>query len=500
MAKNAIANAKALPGNVAKAAVNAYRSAEQWLARNPKAAMALGAVAVAGGIGLTIATGGLAGLAIGGALAGAGTSTLLQGAAIADGKKQTFSLTEVGMGTLLGGAGGAIGGPLAAAAFKAAPTVVGALGLGAVGLGGKSAYDNYQKGNKWTALAEGAMVVPGALPFLRGKNLSAMFGKQAWGTTGRSVQSLFNGRALQSTLRGGRNLLQSGMNAGRSVFDRFTGGGFGKPTVTQRSEGYMRDVPDAEAATIVGAGPGSRRSIPGDVEAPSGTTQPRGQTSGRNTSRSSGRDTESGSQVAGNNSSNPRARSSEDAAPGTTREQTPQRDETVARQRQQTQDGEPSSSLPERSGSERVPTYETPYKPLTPKQRRLLKEKVENRTISRDEYKRLEWHRRFNNRRKKGVDRFWAEERIRLRDGESGTRNWSPQQQDDIVNYRTPTHGGKPIEGHHKYNALDHPQIADDPNNIYPATKEEHFRRWHGGSWRHDTFGTPLNDEFGEQF
>jgi hypothetical protein len=71
------------------------------------------------------------------------------------------------------------------------------------------------------------MMLPVALPFLRGKNLSAMFGKQAWGTTGRSVQSLFNGRALQSTIRGGRNLLQSGMNAGRSVFNRFTGGGLG---------------------------------------------------------------------------------------------------------------------------------------------------------------------------------------------------------------------------------------------------------------------------------
>jgi hypothetical protein len=80
-------------------------------------------------------------------LAGAGTSTLLQGANIADGKKQTFSLTEVGVGTLLGGAGGAIGGPLAAAAFKAAPTVVGLAGAGLLGMGAKSAYSNWHQGH-----------------------------------------------------------------------------------------------------------------------------------------------------------------------------------------------------------------------------------------------------------------------------------------------------------------------------------------------------------------
>jgi hypothetical protein len=68
----------------------------------------------------------------------------------------------------------------------------------------------------------------------------------------------------------------------------------------------MRDVPDAEAATIVGAGPGSRNSTSVSAETPSGTTQPKGQTSGRNTSRSSRQDSEGGNQIAGN--TNPKAK------------------------------------------------------------------------------------------------------------------------------------------------------------------------------------------------
>jgi hypothetical protein len=185
--------------------------------------MALGAVAVVGGIGLTIATGGLAGLAIGGALAGAGTSTLLQGANIADGAKdangkpKTFSLAEVGAGALLGGAGGAIGGPVAAAAFKAAPTAVGVVGAGLLGMGAKSAHSNWQQGNQWTAVAEGALAAPGALPFMQGKSMTAMFGKEALRTTGRSAQALVNGKAIGGALQGGKSIAQSAIAQGRQV-------------------------------------------------------------------------------------------------------------------------------------------------------------------------------------------------------------------------------------------------------------------------------------------
>jgi hypothetical protein len=70
----------------------------------------------------------------------------------------------------------------------------------------------------------------------------------------------------------------------------------------------------------------------------------------------------------------------------------------------------------------------------------------------------------------------------------------------DILNSRVPKHSNKPIEGHHKRNALDHPQIANDGENIYPATWPEHFERWHGGNFRNDTFGDLLNPLYPEKF
>jgi hypothetical protein len=50
------------------------------------------------------------------------------------------------------------------------------------------------------------------------------------------------------------------------------------------------------------------------------------------------------------------------------------------------------------------------------------------------------------------------------------------------------------------HNALDHPQIADDGSNIYPASWDEHFHRWHGGNFQNDTFGNPIDTGFPEQF
>lgn len=147
-----------------------------------------------------------------------------------------------------------------------------------------------------------------------------------------------------------------------------------------------------------------------------------------------------------------------------------------------------------------VPTYEAPFNPLTKTQRADLKAKLDSRTITKEEYQRLEWDRRFANRRATGVRRFWAEERASLRAGESGTRNWTAEQREAILAGKRPQYNGETIQGHHKYNALDHPQIANDPNNIYPATKTEHFERWHGGNWRNDTFGEPVNPLFLEEF
>lgn len=144
--------------------------------------------------------------------------------------------------------------------------------------------------------------------------------------------------------------------------------------------------------------------------------------------------------------------------------------------------------------------YGSPYSQLSPKQKRDLRKKLENRTITKDEYNHLEWDRRFGNRRKRGVNRFWDKERNDIINNGKGTRKWNKQQRQDIINKKTTLYNGEPIEGHHKYNAIDYPQIADDPNNIYPATNTEHFERWHGGNYQNDTSGVPNNPEFSEEF
>ena len=151
-------------------------------------------------------------------------------------------------------------------------------------------------------------------------------------------------------------------------------------------------------------------------------------------------------------------------------------------------------------GGTTVPQYRTPFQPLTPNQRRGIQGRIDSRTATRNDYRHMEWDRRFSNRRNRGVSRFWAQERRALRSGQPGTRNWSPAQRADILAGRTPSHNGAPIEGHHRHNALDHPQIADDPTNIYPATRDEHFQRWHGGNWQNDTYGSPNNPSWPEEF
>lgn len=150
--------------------------------------------------------------------------------------------------------------------------------------------------------------------------------------------------------------------------------------------------------------------------------------------------------------------------------------------------------------SKNIATYKVPYASLTKGQRANYKQKMESRSLTRDQYKRLEWDRRFANKRAKGVARFWADERAKLRLGESGTRAWSGEQRSAILRNKVPTFNGEPIQGHHRYNAISHPHLASDPENIYPATRTEHLLRWHGGSWKNDSFGAPLNLKYPEEF
>ncbi len=159
-----------------------------------------------------------------------------------------------------------------------------------------------------------------------------------------------------------------------------------------------------------------------------------------------------------------------------------------------------SGRLLKAAPEEQFPTYETPNKPLSRSQEQIIKIKVSERTATRSEYENLEWNRRFNNRRQRGVDRFWSQEKRAIRDGKQPTRNYTESQKQELLNSKKPTFNGESLEGHHRYNALDHPQLADKPWNIYPTTENEHLYRWHGGNFRNDTFGEPLDPNYEEDF
>ena len=153
-------------------------------------------------------------------------------------------------------------------------------------------------------------------------------------------------------------------------------------------------------------------------------------------------------------------------------------------------------TIPPGAFEEEPSAYGTPYKQLGKQKYKQLQAKVAARTITREEWKRLQWFERLSERRERGVDLFWAAERQRLAEGLPGTRAWSPSQEATILNGRTP----RGIAGHHRYSVSSYPQIANDPANIYPVTFNEHLNRWHNGAWANQTHGIPLNPSVPEDF
>ncbi|MHA6531857.1 hypothetical protein ACX1DY_16050, partial [Paenibacillus sp. BAC0078] len=142
----------------------------------------------------------------------------------------------------------------------------------------------------------------------------------------------------------------------------------------------------------------------------------------------------------------------------------------------------------------------SPYKQLGNKTKKRLEDKVKNRTITKEEWRRLEWNKRLASRRDEGVENFWDQERARIRNGEPTTREWSDEQIIDILNNKAPTLDGKTITGHHTYSVSKYPHLADKGEIIYPATIKEHLKRWHGGSYRKSLPGEPMNPLFPEEF
>lgn len=128
--------------------------------------------------------------------------------------------------------------------------------------------------------------------------------------------------------------------------------------------------------------------------------------------------------------------------------------------------------------------HPTSQKQLGRKARKAIDGKVQQRTATREEWKRREWDRRMRRRRKKGIDAFWAREAVLLSSGKKGTRNWTDEQIGQIISGNKPTFSGRKMESHHTFSVRLYPHLADRGEIIYPATHYEHRMGWHGGNYK----------------
>ena len=136
--------------------------------------------------------------------------------------------------------------------------------------------------------------------------------------------------------------------------------------------------------------------------------------------------------------------------------------------------------------------HSTSNKQLSSSKMKELKNKIDSRTATREEYNLYEWNKKMSQRRREGVKDFWNQERERIISGERTTRNWSQEQIPDILSGKTPKYNGKPIQGHHAYSVLQYPQLANRGEVIYPVTLNEHLNGWHGGNFKNSLPGNPL--------
>ncbi len=135
---------------------------------------------------------------------------------------------------------------------------------------------------------------------------------------------------------------------------------------------------------------------------------------------------------------------------------------------------------------------EHPVKYKSSLSRKMIKEKIANRTASKDDYKKYDSMNRLAKRRKAGVNEFWKQERRRIMKGEPTTRNWTAEQREAILHNKRPTVNGKSLQGHHSYSVSKYPHLANRGEVIIPVTFEEHFYVWHGGNFQNSLPGRPF--------
>ncbi len=102
----------------------------------------------------------------------------------------------------------------------------------------------------------------------------------------------------------------------------------------------------------------------------------------------------------------------------------------------------------------------------------------------------------------KAVLLAWENERDLVDEGK-GTRDWTRQQQEDILNRgRAYDENGKAFEGHHMKSVEEHSDFQGDPGNIQFLSRAEH-KAAHGGDFHNPTNGyydpiTGITKQFGD--
>lgn len=101
--------------------------------------------------------------------------------------------------------------------------------------------------------------------------------------------------------------------------------------------------------------------------------------------------------------------------------------------------------------------------------------------------------------RDKAIRLAWERERELVLQGK-GTRNWSLDQQKDILDPdkgKAYDENGRAFEGQHMKSVAEYPEYQGDPNNIQFLTREEHLAA-HKGSWQNPTnwYYNPETKEF----
>lgn len=83
----------------------------------------------------------------------------------------------------------------------------------------------------------------------------------------------------------------------------------------------------------------------------------------------------------------------------------------------------------------------------------------------------------------KAIREAWENEQQRVAEGK-GTRDWTPEQQQSILDLgKAYDEDGKAFIGHHMKSAEAYPEYQGDPENIQFLSYDEHFKA-HDGNWR----------------